>query len=106
HQRELDTGERIMVGVNGYSDGDSGELELLRIDPALERKQIARVQAVRARRDATAVETQLTALKQAAATDTNLMPLLLEAARVRATEGEIVQALQEVWGSYTELPVF
>ena len=73
-QREIDRGERIMVGVNEYTEGDDGELELLRIDPALERKQIDRVQAVRARRDATAVETSLAALREAAAGDANLMP--------------------------------
>jgi methylmalonyl-CoA mutase N-terminal domain/subunit len=83
-----------------------GELEILRIDPDLERKQIGRVQAVRARRDSEAVERALAELRKAAASDANLMPLLLTAARVHATEGELVGALQEVWGSYTETPVF
>ena len=107
HQRELDAGERILVGVNGYTEGAAGELEILRIDPALEQKQIARVQAVRARRDNAAVEHALTALKQAAADDDrNLMPNLLDCARVHATEGEIVEALQAVFGTYTEVPVF
>ena len=95
-----------MVGVNDYREGDDAELEILRIDPELERKQIGRVQAVRARRDAAAVETSLGALREAAAGDANLMPLLLDCARVHASEGEIVAALQDVWGSYTETPVF
>jgi methylmalonyl-CoA mutase N-terminal domain/subunit len=65
------------------------------------------VQAVRARRDSTAVERELTALREAAAVpDRNLMPNLLDCARVHATEGEIVQALQTVFGTYTETPVF
>jgi methylmalonyl-CoA mutase N-terminal domain/subunit len=95
-QRQVDSGERIVVGVNDYREGDDAELEILRIDPDLERKQIGRVQAVRARRDRRAVEAALAALRQAAATDANLMPLLLDCARVHAAEGEIVQALQGV----------
>jgi methylmalonyl-CoA mutase N-terminal domain/subunit len=72
----------------------------------MEAKQIGRVQAVRARRDATAVEQALQAVRQAADTETNLMPLLVDAARVHATEGEIIESLQQVFGSYTETPVF
>jgi methylmalonyl-CoA mutase, N-terminal domain len=106
-QNEIDAGRRIVVGVNAYRHHDDEPLEILRIDPELERKQIARVQAVRARRDNGPVEAALAALKHAAADDTvNLMPGLLDAARAHATEGEIVQALQQVWGDYTETPVF
>jgi methylmalonyl-CoA mutase N-terminal domain/subunit len=77
------------------------------MDPALELKQIDRVQAVRARRDGAAVERILVDLKQAAARpDQNLMPLLIDAARAHASEGELIEALQEVWGSYTETPVY
>ena len=80
---------------------------LLHIDPTLERKQIDRVQAVRGRRDGAAVESELSALKAAAARhDANLMPNLLECARVHASEGEIVPALQDVYGNYPEMPVF
>jgi methylmalonyl-CoA mutase N-terminal domain/subunit len=62
---------------------------------------------VRARRDAGRAEATLTALKEAAAKDrANLMPQLLDAARAHATEGEIITALQDVWGNYTESPVF
>jgi methylmalonyl-CoA mutase N-terminal domain/subunit len=106
-QQEIDAGDRIVVGVNRYTEGDDHETPILRIDPALERKQIGRVQAVRARRDGTAVEAQLSELRSAAArTDVNLMPNLLECARVHATEGEIIGALQDVFGTYTETPVF
>src|SRR5215218_5232439 len=106
-QREYDTGERKLVGVNSYTEGGDGEIELLRIDPALERKQIDRVQGVRARRDSDAVERALAQLKTAAAQDDhNLMPNLLDCARVHASEGEIVEALQTVFGTYTESPVF
>jgi len=106
-QGRIDHGDRIVVGVNRYTEGDDGHTEILRIDPALERKQINRVQAVKTRRESPAVEASLAALKEAAAHDeVNLMPHLLDAARVHATEGEIIGALQSVFGSYTETPVF
>src|SRR4051812_46872581 len=105
-QEKIDEHEQIVVGVNQYTEGDDGETPILRIDPALERKQIGRVQAVRARRDGTEVERRLADLRNAAATDANLMPTLVECARVHATEGEMVDALQHVWGAYTESPVF
>jgi methylmalonyl-CoA mutase, N-terminal domain len=106
-QTEIDARRRIVVGVNQHTEGDDGHTPILCIDPTLEAKQIGRVQAVRARRDGAAVERELGALKAAAAhEDRNLMVNLLECARVHASEGEIVQALQEVFGTYTETPVF
>ncbi|HWE13771.1 MAG TPA: methylmalonyl-CoA mutase family protein [Solirubrobacteraceae bacterium] len=106
-QEAIDAGRRTVVGVNRYTEGDEQATEILRIDPALERKQIARVQAVRADRDTSAVTAVLSAIREAAARpDHNLMPLLLDAARLHASEGEIVQALQQVWGDYRETPVF
>ena len=105
-QTEIDQGRRIVVGVNALRHEGEAQLPILRIDPALERKQIGRVQAVRARRQGAAVEAALAELRTAAQGDTNLMPALLDAARAHATEGEIVRALQDVWGDYTETPVF
>ena len=106
-QREIDSGRRVVVGVNRYTEGDGDPTPILRIDPALERKQIDRVQAVRGRRDSGSVEGCLAVLReQAAQPAVNLMPALLDAARARVTEGEIVGALQDVWGSYTESPVY
>jgi methylmalonyl-CoA mutase, N-terminal domain len=105
-QQEYDRRDRILVGVNDFTEGGEGEIELMRIDPELERKQIGRVEAVRARRDSAAVEAALAKLRTAAATDANLMPNLLDCARVHATEGEIVASLQRVFGTYTETPVF
>jgi methylmalonyl-CoA mutase N-terminal domain/subunit len=106
-QSEVDAGERVVVGVNRYADDDEELIPTLRIDPALERKQIGRVQAVRARRDSAGVESALGELKRAAGSEgENLMPALLEVARARATEGEIIEALQTVFGTYTETPVF
>src|ERR1700754_4582137 len=106
-QLDYDSKRRVLVGVNSYTEGDGAETPILHIDPSLERKQIGRVQAVRAGRDSAAVELALTALKEGAAKEReNLMPYLLDAARLHTTEGEIVEALQTVWGSYTEVPVF
>jgi methylmalonyl-CoA mutase N-terminal domain/subunit len=105
-QCEIDDGKRIVVGVNAFTEGDDDQTPILHIDPELERKQIGRLQAVRARRDGTAVERALVELRVAAAGGANLMPLLVDAARLHASEGEIVEALQDVWGSYTESPVF
>jgi methylmalonyl-CoA mutase N-terminal domain/subunit len=106
-QQEIDSGRRIVVGVNALTEGDAKETPILRIDPALERKQLARLRAVRARRDGAAVEAALAQIRQAAAGERhNLMPHVLDAARVHASEGEIVQALQDVWGDYREVPVF
>jgi methylmalonyl-CoA mutase, N-terminal domain len=106
-QHEIDSGRRTVVGVNRFCEGDEGELSILRIDPALEQKQITRVQAARADRDHEAVQRALQAITAAARSQTtNLMPPLLDAARAQVSEGEIVHALQQVWGDYRELPTF
>jgi methylmalonyl-CoA mutase N-terminal domain/subunit len=106
YQQEVDRDERIVVGVNRYQHETGDELEILRIPPELERKQIGRVQAVRARREGDEVERTLSALREAAAGDTNLMDPLLDCARAHCSEGEIVESLQRVFGTYTETPVF
>jgi methylmalonyl-CoA mutase N-terminal domain/subunit len=105
-QTEIDAGRRVVVGVNRYEHAGEEPLDIHRIDPALERKQIDRLAAVRARRDSSAVESTLAALRASAVTGSNLMPPLLDCARAHATEGEIVRSLQAVWGAYTERPVF
>jgi methylmalonyl-CoA mutase N-terminal domain/subunit len=106
YQRELDERQRIVVGVNDLALEDEEEPPILRIDPALERKQIDRLAATRAGRDGAAVEAALAELQRVAATDENLMPPIIAAARARATEGEMIAALQAVFGTYTESPVF
>jgi methylmalonyl-CoA mutase N-terminal domain/subunit len=105
-QEEIERDQRIVVGVNRYQQVDERQLEILRIPPELERKQVGRVQAVRAARTGEAVEATLAELRDAAANDRNLMEPLLDATRAHATEGEIVQSLQQVFGTYTETPVF
>jgi methylmalonyl-CoA mutase N-terminal domain/subunit len=106
YQQEVDDGRRIVVGVNRYQDLDEAAIRTLRIDDALERKQVGRLQSVRARRRGEEVEQALGQLKQVAGSGANLMEPILDCARVHASEGEIVEALQEVFGTYTETPVF
>ncbi len=106
-QRQIDAGERVVVGVNSHVLEDEQPLPILRIDPALERKQLDRLQSARATRDGAQVERTLAALRAAAAQpDRNLMEPLLACARACASEGEIVESLQQVFGDYTETPVF
>ncbi len=107
YQQELEAGTRKVVGVNAYTDGDDHELQILRIDPEFEVHQVKRVKEFRRRRDSARAEAALAALERAARDpQENLMPLLLEAARAEATEGEMVQTLQNVFGTYSESPVF
>jgi methylmalonyl-CoA mutase, N-terminal domain len=106
YQQEVRDRKRIVVGVNEYQLEDEDQIPILRVDPALERKQIGRIEASRARRDSTAVETALSELTDAAASDRNLMPYFIDAARARASEGEMIAALQAVFGTYAETPIF
>jgi methylmalonyl-CoA mutase, N-terminal domain len=106
YQAELERKQRIVVGVNRY-ESDEAEVDILRIDPALEQKQIERVRGVRSRRDAAAAEAALAALRGGAARDdVNLMPLIIDASRAYVTMGEMCDALREVWGVWRETPVF
>ena len=107
YQSEVEAKQRIIVGVNRYQAEEEPTIELLRVDPALEDEQIARVQAVRARRDSGAVEAALAQLKEAASVeDRNLMPPIVEASRAYVTMGEMCESLREVWGVWRETPVF
>ncbi len=107
YQSEVEAEQRVIVGVNRYVHEDESPIPILRIDEALEQKQIERLRDVRARRDSAAVEGHLTALKDAAARDgVNLMPVIVDAARDYVTLGEMCDALREVWGVWRETPVF
>ena len=106
YQRELDERKRIVVGVNDFSHADEEQMPILSIDPTLEGKQVDRLAATKAGRDSAAVERALVELKSAAAGEGNLMEPIIAAARVQVTEGEMIAAMQEVFGTYTESPVF
>jgi methylmalonyl-CoA mutase N-terminal domain/subunit len=106
-QGEVEGGRRVIVGVNRSVDADEREIELLKIDEALERQQAERVMALRGRRDSAQVERALARLKQeAAAENRNLMPAIVDASKAYATLGEMCDALREVWGVWRETPVF
>ena len=105
-QQRIDAGERSVVGVNRYAVEGEDAIATWQIDAALEQRQIDRLGRVRAHRDASAVAAALERLRSAAAGPENLMEALLGAARARASEGEIVGALQDVWGRYRETPTF
>ncbi len=107
YQSEVERRERVVVGVNRYELDEEQPIELLRIDPALEQKQIERVQAVRERRDTAAAEAALARLKEDAAHEgRNLMEPIMDASRAYVTMGEMCDALREVWGTWRETPVF
>jgi methylmalonyl-CoA mutase N-terminal domain/subunit len=107
YQAEVEAKQRVVVGVNRYVAKEEAPIELLRVDPALEQKQIDRVQATRAKRDSAKVESALAALKEGASKEgVNLMPLIIDASREYVTMGEMCDALREVWGTWRETPVF
>jgi methylmalonyl-CoA mutase N-terminal domain/subunit len=105
YQKELEQKRRIMVGVNEFVTEDEEPLEILRIDPRLESEQAERVREVRRKRDQAKATNALNRLRKAAAGTDNLMPYILDAVRAYATEGEIMQAMIEVFGTYTETAV-
>lgn len=101
YQRAVETGDAIVVGVNKFQDEEE-PIPILRVDSRTERDQVARVQAVRAKRDANAAEQALKALENAANGTENLVPYILTAVEAYATVGEISHTLRGVWGEYRE----
>jgi methylmalonyl-CoA mutase N-terminal domain/subunit len=99
-QKQVESGEREIVGVNAYLTEDAERPELLRLDPELAERQIARLEALRKRRDGREVQRSLGALHFAAEGADNLMPAILDAVRRYATIGEICGALRDVFGEY------
>ncbi|WP_217913499.1 acyl-CoA mutase large subunit family protein [Miltoncostaea marina] len=104
YERDVNEGRRIVVGVNAFTEGNEDRVDdVLRIDPAVEEYQLQRLARVRSARDPGAVAAALRALGECAADPArNLMPPLIDAVRAHATEGEIVGALQAVFGGYVE----
>src|SRR5205085_465897 len=97
YQRDVDAKRKLLVGVNAFVEPDEKPIETLVIDESVEKEQVARLRQLKARRDAEAVRRALDAVRRVAATSENLMPALLDAARVRCTVGETMQALAEVF---------
>ncbi|MBW5485983.1 acyl-CoA mutase large subunit family protein [Streptomyces bambusae] len=99
--QETDRGERVVVGVNRFALAEEEPYEPLRVDPAIEARQVERLARLRAERDGAAVEAGLAALREAAGGSGNVLHPMKEALRARATVGEVCTALREVWGTYT-----
>ena len=102
YQRKLETGDEIVVGVNRYASHEEVPIDILTINPRVEKDHIERVQALRQSRDNARLEQALSALRQAASGDDNLMPYMLDAVRAYGTFGDISDVLRDVWGAYEE----
>src|SRR6185437_2337085 len=100
YQREVDAKRKLIVGVNAFQETDEKPLETLVLDETVEKEQVARLQQIRAKRDGDAARKMLAEIRRVAATKENLMPALVEAARLRCTVGEIMNALADVFGRY------
>ncbi|WIM95932.1 acyl-CoA mutase large subunit family protein [Actinoplanes oblitus] len=103
---EIDNGDRVVVGVNRFTMDAEEKYEPLRVDPAIEAAQAARLARLRAERDDPAVQRALADLAKAAAGSTNVLPLMKEALRLRATVGEVCHTLRGVWGVYRPVERF
>jgi methylmalonyl-CoA mutase N-terminal domain/subunit len=99
-QRAVESGERVIVGVNRFQEESELHVELHKIDPAGERRQVERTARVRAERNADDAARTLEAVRKAALGEENLLPLLREALRAYCTVGELCEALREEWGMY------
>ena len=106
-EKLVNRGERIVVGVNAFTEGnDEAQPDLLQITMEQEMLQVKRLQAVKADRNGDTVRTALDALRtQAADPEVNLMPALIDCSNAYCTEGEIMNTLAEVFGRYVERPV-
>src|SRR5436189_4006056 len=108
HARRKASGEQPVIGVNKFVEpAEPGAVEIHRVDPAVEARQVARLRATRATRDAARVAALLDRLaREATDPAVNLMPVTIELVKARASMGEIVGRLRQVWGQYVETPVF
>jgi methylmalonyl-CoA mutase N-terminal domain/subunit len=105
-QRSLEVKDTVVVGLNQFvDDQEAPRIDILRVDPGLERDQVQRLRALRARRDAAAWEQALQALENGARTETNVMPLIIDAVLAWASVGEIATCLRRVFGEHRDAPV-
>jgi len=104
-EKAVSSGDRVIVGVNKHVNPDERPLEILRVPAEVESGMRRKLADLRRDRDEEAATSALKAVTEAAKGDANLMPLLIDAARAKATLGEIVQSLQEVFGGYRECSV-
>jgi len=105
YQHEIETGERVIVGVNGYTESASGSPDLLHVDESAQVRRSEQVAAMKARRNNGEVKRRLDRLRTAALATENTMPFILDCVRAYATVGEICDAFRDVFGTYTETSV-
>ena len=103
---QVEDGQRTIVGVNRFGGDEEVSIPVLKIDPEIERRQIERVRAVRAKRDSARWEKAIVALRDACMSEKNLVPFVLDAVRAYATLGEISDVFREAYGVYREPAVF
>jgi len=106
HQKEVESRQRVVVGVNKFATGERSSIEILRVDPGVADAQKRRIDELRRKRDGARARRCLEALRRAAEGDDNLVPPIVEAVRARATLGEICGTLKEVFGQYVAPPAF
>ncbi|MCO1600566.1 acyl-CoA mutase large subunit family protein [Desulfosporosinus nitroreducens] len=106
YQQEIESKDRIIVGINDFVNEEKEKIDLLKIDPEVERAQVNRVKALKQSRDNIRVQATLDDLKVAAQGSDNLIPKIMDAVRAYATEGEMIAVLKEIFGEYREQAVF
>jgi methylmalonyl-CoA mutase N-terminal domain/subunit len=106
YQKEIEEDKRVIVGVNRYKLDEEPTIPILKMDEKGEERQIARLKRLRKERDAAKVQKNLQRLRNAAAKDENLMPLILDCVHSYATLGETCDVLREVFGEYKEQAIF
>ncbi|MFN8553849.1 MAG: methylmalonyl-CoA mutase family protein [Candidatus Obscuribacterales bacterium] len=105
-QQKLDSGERVFVGLNAFTEQAKGaNIDILKIGPEYEKRQTERLKSLRARRNNEEVANTIEALKKAMRSGDNTFPLILDCVKAYATMGEICDAMREVWGAYRETAV-
>jgi methylmalonyl-CoA mutase N-terminal domain/subunit len=102
HQKAVDSGEQVVVGVNKFTTKEKAEIELLEIDESIEKKQTERLKKLKSGRDNEKVSRILEEVREVATGDDNIMPVLIEAVKSYATVGEITDAMRDVFGEYKE----
>ena len=102
YQRAVETNDQIVVGVNRFQTEENAKIKTLRVDPAVEEAQVARVRAFRERRDEMTTEAALVRLEESARGTENVLPRILECVEASATVGEISNRMRRVWGEYRE----
>jgi|CXWL01.1.fsa_nt_gi methylmalonyl-CoA mutase N-terminal domain/subunit len=106
YQREVEQGDRLIVGVNAFKSDVKTPIELLHIDERVAHEQVERLKTVKAQRDAAKVKKALEHVENACASNENVMPPVLEAVRAYATLGEVSDVFRKVWGAYREGGIF